>query len=632
GTKRLAAYVVTANGETLADGELRRFVRERLPDYMVPTWFIRLEALPLLPSGKLDRRALPEPEPLTSAAEVEYAPARTAVEETLARIWSDLLGVEKVGIHDNFFSLGGDSILSIQIVARAKEAGVRLAPRQLFQYQTVAELAAVASVEQARAAQQGPITGEAPLTPIQQWFFEQKFVEPNHWNMAVMLESSGALDTAAMKDVIARMIEHHDALRLRFGRDENGWRQFHADERAEPPFEVVDLASQSGPEQHRAVERIAAELQASLDLSAGPLLRVCWFDLGAGKGGRLLIILHHLIVDGVSWRVLLEDMQLAYGDLCAGRAPSLSAKTTSFKQWAESLRAYADSAALAELDYWLDQLSRPCARIPLDDPEGANVESSAQSVIVRLSPEETRALLQEVPGAYRTQINDALLQALAEAFARWVDAPHLLVEVEGHGREESIGDLDLSRTLGWFTVAYPVVLELDKDGDAGERLKRVKERLRAIPGRGIGYGVLRYLSEDATARRLREYSGAEVSFNYLGQLDGALDAAGFRIAPESPGPTRSPLARRSHLLEVEASISDGRLQCAFHYSENLHRRETVERLAEDYLAALCRVIEHCRADGAKGATPSDFPEARLNQAELNQFLSTIAGPKPGPAS
>ena len=544
-----------------------------------------------------------------------------------------MLGVEQVGIHDNFFGLGGDSILSIQIVARAKEAGLRLAPRQLFQYQTVAELAAVAGVEQAAAAEQGIISGEVPLTPIQHWFFDQNFSAPNHWNMAVMLESSAALDTAAMRAVIEWMIEQHDALRMRFYKDENGWRQIQPVERGELPFKVIDLADEPESEQRRAIERIAAESQASLDLSAGPLLRVCWFDLGAGKGGRLLIIIHHLVVDAVSWRVLLEDMQSAYGELRAGRSLSRRAKTTSFKQWADTLRAYAGSAAaLAELDYWLDQLSKPFPHLPTDDPTGANVESSVRSAVVRLSPEETRALLQDVPGAYRTQINDALLAALAEAFAGWVDAPYLLIEVEGHGREEEIGNADLSRTLGWFTATYPVVLELDQRDDAGERLKRVKEQVRAIPGRGIGYGVLRYLSEDVTAKRLREFSKPEVSFNYLGQLDGAVAATGFRIAPESPGPTRGPAALRSHSLEIEVSVGEGQLQCAFHYSENLHRRQTIERLAGGYLAGLRRVIAHCRGDGVKGATPSDFPEARLSQSELNQFLSMIGGPKSGAAN
>jgi non-ribosomal peptide synthase protein (TIGR01720 family) len=262
-----------------------------------------------------------------------------------------------------------------------------------------------------------------------------------------------------------------------------------------------------------------------------------------------------------------------------------------------------------------------------------NVESSAQSVLVRLNPEETHALLQEVPGTYRTQINDALLAALAETFGRWMNAPYLLIEVEGHGREEKIGNVDLSRTFGWFTATYPVALELDKHRDVGERLKRVKEQMRAIPSRGTGYGVLRYLSEDATARRLREFGKPEVSFNYLGQLDGAVDAAaGFRVAPESPGATRSPVDSRSHLLEIEASISDRQFQCSFYYSENMHRRRTIESLAEGYLAALRNVIEHCRASGAKGATPSDFPEARLNQSELNQFLSMISSSKPGPAN
>jgi amino acid adenylation domain-containing protein/non-ribosomal peptide synthase protein (TIGR01720 family) len=633
GIKRLVAYVVTANGVPVAESELREFISERLPDYMIPAEFVRLDALPLLPSGKLDRQALPDPAH-SASAEADHAPARSEVEETLVRIWSALLGIERIGIHDNFFRLGGDSILSIQIVARANEAGLRLTPRQLFQCQTIAELAAVAGVEQVVAAEQGLISGEVPLTPIQRWFFEQEFVEPNHWNMAVMLELPFALDAAIMRTVIERMLEHHDVLRMRFRKDESGWRQLHADEGGEHPFRTSDLASASEPEQRAAIEKIATELQASLDLSAGPLLRVCWFDLGAGKNGRLLIIIHHLVVDAVSWRLLLEDIQSAYRDLSAGAALHLMPKTTSFKQWAESLQDYANSpAAQSELRYWLDQMSKPFTPLPLDSLEGVNLESSAQSVFVCLGPEETRALLHAVPAAYRTQINDALLAALAEAFAGWMDAPYLLIEVEGHGREELIPHVDLSRTLGWFTITYPVVLELEKDGDVGARLKRVKEHLRAIPGRGIGYGVLGYLSEDAAAKPLREFSRPEVSFNYLGQLDAALDTgAGFRIAPESAGATRNRAASRSHLLEIEASISDGRLRCTFSYSENLHRRQTIEQLAENYLAALRKVIEHCRTSGARGATPSDFPEARLNQSDLDKFLSAIGGAKQPPVS
>jgi amino acid adenylation domain-containing protein/non-ribosomal peptide synthase protein (TIGR01720 family) len=633
GAKRIVAYVVMANDGPAPESELRKFVGERLPDYMTPARFVKLGALPLLLSGKLDRHSLPEPEALASATETDYAPARTAVEETLARIWSDLLGVEQVGVHDNFFSLGGDSILSIQIVARANEAGLRLAPRQLFQHQTIAELAAAAGIEQAAAAEQGMISGEAPLTPIQRWFFDQEFAEPNHWNMAVMLESSEVIDTAVMRGVVERMLGHHDALRMRFRKDEDGWRQVHAGGRGELPFHVVDLAGESGPEQRRAIERIAEELQSSLDLSAGPVLRVCRFDLGPGNGGRILVIIHHLVVDGISWRVLLEDMQSAYGDLCAGRALSLRAKTTSFKRWAESLQDYAGSAAVAsEAPYWLDQLGKPFTRIPLDNPAGVNIESSSQSVLARLSPEETRALLHDVPGAYRTQINDALLAAMAETFGRWMDGQYLLIEVEGHGREEGIADVDLSRTLGWFTTTYPLALELDKGRAVGERLQRVKEQLRAAPGHGVSYGVLRYLSEDVNAKRLCEFGKPEVSFNYLGQLDGALGAAAFRIAPESPGQTRSRVAARSHLLEIEAAVSDGQLQCGFHYSENIHRRESIERLAEGYLAALRSVIAHCREGGAKGASPSDFPEARLSQSELNKFLSMISGSEPEPLS
>jgi non-ribosomal peptide synthase protein (TIGR01720 family) len=427
--------------------------------------------------------------------------------------------------------------------------------------------------------------------------------------------------------VTERLLEHHDALRLRFHRDESGWRQVNAVHGGEIPFAFVDLTTAPEADRADAILEKASELQASLNLSEGPLLRICLFSLGENTC-RLLVITHHLVMDGMSWRILLEDMRQAYRQLSEGQEAKLAQKTTSFKRWAELLMSYAQSSeARREMSYWHGELSKDFAGLPVDHVNAENVEASARTVSVSLTPEETHALLHEVPAAYRTQINDALLTALAQALWLWTKQPRALMELEGHGREDVLEGVELSRTVGWFTTAFPLALKVESKGDIGEDLRRVKEQLRAIPGRGLGFGLLRYMTEGyESAERLRGSIRPEVSFNYLGQLDQALDeGSAFGLAKESIGPTHSGRAMRTHLLEVEASIIDGQLQVVWGYSENMHRRQTVESLAHDYICSLRKLIAHCRSGEARGFTPSDFPEARLTQKDLDRLIAGLSG-------
>ncbi|RMF26125.1 MAG: non-ribosomal peptide synthetase, partial [Chloroflexi bacterium] len=408
---------------------------------------------------------------------------------------------------------------------------------------------------------------------------------------------------------------------------QEGWEQRNVglDERV--PFTWVDLAALPATEQGETIEALTARLQASLDLSHGPLLRVAYFDLGPEHPARLFIVIHHLAVDGVSWRILLEDLQTLYQQLSRGEPARLPPKTTSFRHWARRLVEYAQTDEVRqELAYWLEVPSDGAARLPVDRPGGANTEASARSVTVALSPEETQALLQEVPAAYRTEINDALLTALAQAVARWTGSPTLLVALEGHGREDLFDDVDLSRTVGWFTTLYPVRLDLTGIYDPGEALKAVKEQLRRVPRRGIGYGLLRYLSQDReTVERLRALPTPEISFNYLGQLDQAVpEGSPFGPAPESGGPAHSPRGKRSHLLEINGVIAGGRLQLEWTYSENLHHRSTIERLAQDFIEALRAIIAHCQSPDAVGYTPSDFAEFEWDQEDLDDIMAAIS--------
>jgi amino acid adenylation domain-containing protein/non-ribosomal peptide synthase protein (TIGR01720 family)/FkbM family methyltransferase len=585
---RLVAWVA---GNLDAD-RLRRELRERLPEAMVPNTFVILAELPVTPTGKVDRKALPPPQPL--AAVSGYAAPRTREEQILAEIWAQTLRVPRVGRNDNFFELGGDSILSVQIVARARQAGLSFTMRQLFEHQTVAALARHAVLETAGTvrAEQGPVVGEVPLTPIQRWFFEQGFADPQHFNQALLLEAREPLSPAALERATAAIVEHHDALRLRFASRAGDWRQENAPAEPAVPFHLVDLSALPAPRRVQALAPAAAALQAGFNLSAGPLTRLCLFEAGAGLPSQLLWVSHHLVVDGVSWRVLLEDLERAYRQAARGQRPGFPPKTTSFQEWARRLAAHAGSDVVAdEREHWREIAGVPVPRLPVDFPSGGNLVGDEATVSFELSTEETADLLQTLPSVYHNRIDDALLSSLGRALAGWIGYSQLRLDLEGHGREPLFDDLDLSRTVGWFTSLYPVVLEA---GDAGPdaALVSAKNRLRAVPGRGLGHGLLRHLGK---THFLEEAPSAEILFNYLGQVDGTLDQLSlFRVSTASAGPGRSPRAHRAYLLAIDGIVTEGRLRMTLTYGSRVHRRETMERLAAAYADTLRQLIQHGR--------------------------------------
>ena len=625
--KRLVAYVVAEEG--LSQGELRAYLKDRLPDYMVPASFVFLDRLPLTPHGKIDRRALPAPDPLRAEEEETFVAPETATQKMLADIWREVLRVDRVSVHDNFFALGGDSILSIQIIARAHQAGIQLTPRQLFQHQTIAELAAVAGTNPTIEAEQGPVTGAVPLTPIQQAFFEQDLPEPHHYNQSAMFVAKRPIDGALLEKVVERMLIHHDALNLRFAHEQSTWRSFNVVYQAPPPFHTIDLSPLAVADQDLACEQAASSIQASLNLSEGPLLRVALFEFGQGRPARLLIVIHHLAVDGVSWRILLEDMQYAYEQLSRGGPVRLPLKTTSFKQWAEKLAEHAQSQSLRDqLPYWLAQISEPLSKLPIDHSRGLNTRKSAKTVTASLSVAETNVLLHEMPEAYKAQINDLLLVALAQAFARWTERQSLLIALEGHGREELVEGVDLLRTVGWLTSIFPVRLDLEGVSSPGEALRAIKQQLRAVPDRGIGYGLLRYLTGDRDSdeqiKKLRTHEWPEVSLNYLGQFDQILpESSLLGLAEESIGPIQSLRGRRRHLLEVNGGVIGGQLRMEWTYSENFHKRDTVERLAENFVESLRELITHSRSQDEEIYSPSDFPLLDLQREQLDSILTQL---------
>ncbi|MFE8600248.1 amino acid adenylation domain-containing protein [Archangium violaceum] len=620
GLKRLVAYV-TGEAQALGPESLRAFLKERLPEHLVPAAFVALPALPLTSSGKVDRKALPAPDARPELKQSFVAP-RDDVEQKLATVWAQVLGLKQVGVHDNFFELGGDSISTLQIISRARQVGLHLSPKQIFQRQTIAELAPLATVGRAIQSEQGVVVGPVPLTPIQQAFFESGLPRPHHFNQSLLLETREPVDSALLERALGALVRHHDALRMRFVQEDGPWRQINAGLERSASVPRIDLSSVPEAGQAAALEAEATRIQGSFDLSEGLLLRAALFDRGPQRTGRLLLVAHHLVVDTVSWRTLLEDLDGAYRSLRQGKEPALPPKTTSFKAWAERLEAHARSEALeAQLPFWCSESRQQVRPLPVDLPGGANTLASLRMVKAELDAAETRLLLQEVPSAYRARINDVLLTALARACATWTGQPRLLVDLEGHGREELFEDVDLSRTVGWFTSVTPVLLEVPASASPGDTLRSVRDGLRQIPAGGLGYGLLRYLGRDEVARKMGALPKAQVAFNYLGQMDAAANSSPlFGLARESSGSERGPGAERGHLLEVSAVVIDGQLRLSFSYSQHLHAEATLQGLAQAFLASLRELISGRTGPDALRYTPADFPLARLPAEDLDRTL------------
>ncbi|MEO8334159.1 MAG: amino acid adenylation domain-containing protein [bacterium] len=613
GEHRLVAYVV-AEGKAPTLGGLREHLMLTLPEYMVPAVFMWLPSLPLTSSGKVDRRSLPEPELDRETLSRAFVAPSTSAERTLAEIWQRVLRLERVGVEDNLFELGGDSLLSVQIVSQARQAGLGLTLTQVLRHPTIGALAKVAQVASVRA-QLGDVIGAVPLTPIQQWFFEGQRENERHWNQAFLFTIPAHLDADTLADALTAVTQAHDSLRLRFERTADGWRQRCIAEAERARIDEVYLWQQPASKHAELMLETCEQVERSLDITSGPLIRVALFRLAPEQRGRMLIAVHHLAVDGVSWRILLEDLESAYSQIDSGHPVTLPAKTTPFGRFAVGLDARAMSNS--ELPYWERVGSPESKRLPRDlASSGTDIAANTRVVVGKLDVAETRALLQDVPAAYNTQINDALLSALAESLGDWTGDGEIVVNVEGHGREDIVEGADLSRTMGWFTTIFPVRLALHRI-DAGVRLKETKELLRAVPRRGIGYGVLRYLEG---AETLRAQTTPDVVFNYLGQFDQVLAGSSlFGFATESTGAWYGQETQRRHLLELNALVVEGQLELRWSYSAAAHTAATISALSERYVAALRGVIAHCASPDAGGFTPSDFPLARLDQRAIDQL-------------
>ncbi|GHE84708.1 hypothetical protein GCM10018785_60860 [Streptomyces longispororuber] len=685
--RHLVAYTVRARDETFAarrgggtghftldsgvvPGELRAHLAQRLPPYMIPAAFVALDELPLTATGKVDRAALPDPE----FHGADYRAPRDAREECLAALFAEVLGTERVGVDDDFFAIGGDSIQSIQVATRARARGLAVSARDVFAHRTVAALAqAVTTAGDGTAPVldelDGGGTGFLPHLPVTRWVrgWGPGF---DRFSQAMVLKLPEGIDRAGLAATLGAVVDHHDLLRARLvpagdGADTDGL--------LVAPAGTVDAdalirrVAHDGPWEADTADGPAdawrdlllAELDAAtarLDPEGGVPAQFVWFDAGEDRAGRLLAVLHHLVVDGVSWRILLPDLARAWQCVRAGETPELPPVGTSVRRWAHALVAEAHRPArTAEVELWRSVVSGPDPLVGARrlDP-AVDVVSTLSRVRVQLPAEVTETLLTTLPAAFRGGVNDGLLTALAMAVATWRAArgtsePSVLIRLEGHGREEAAAPgADLSRTVGWFTSVFPVRLDVsgaDLDDAfaggpaAGALVKAVKEQLLALPDKGIGYGLLRHLNPD-TAAVLAPHPLGQIGFNYLGRF-----SAGADMPPELRGLgfTQDPgVAELAELdagqdprmpapaeLDINAHVTDTpegpRLGALFTAPEGVLPATAVQDLADLWCRALEGLARHAERPGAGGPTPSDVPLVTVGQGDLDTWRERHPG-------
>lgn len=601
----LCAYIVLKNpaGAALAGGELREYLGERIPLYMVPRYFITVERLPLTVNGKIDRKALPEPDETVLDSSAEYVSPGNEAEQLLVEVWEKVLGRDKIGVNENFYQIGGDSIKSIQVAARMHKAGYKIEIKDILTYPTIAGLAAVVEKTE-RIPEQSVKPGIIPLTPIQRWFFEKIVIDRHHYNQAVMLHRRAGFDEEFIRNAFRVIVEHHDALRIvcdMTGNDiiqENrgpGDRMFH--------LRIIDLPRQCDVEQE--IKKEAGSLQGSIDLKSGPLVHLGLFR--TGEGDYLLVAIHHLVIDGVSWRILLEDMETLCQQYKNKEKLELPLKTDSFKLWSERLSAYADSIDfLKEKPYW-KQLESGKKSPAEKDTQWAGKIMDAKVLSFSLNKKETEQLLTKVNNAYNTEINDILLTGMGLGLREFLESEKLLIALESHGREDILSGLDISRTVGWFTGLYPVKLDFSCRGDMSRQIKEVKEALHRVPHKGIGYGILRYLTDKKHKEEMCLDLSPRISFNYLGQFDSDVKGReAFEISSLSTGTMVSPRIVRSYELDIQGMIFDGRLSISIIYNSGQYEEEAVSSLVERCKESLRLVISHCLSQKEAEITPCDL--------------------------
>lgn len=585
--------------------ELRAFLKAQLPDAMVPTAIVPITSLPVSSNGKLDRAALPSPEPWMAGDRAKRRAPGTAAESALAEAWRDILGVADIGVDDNYFELGGDSIQGIQIVTRAAAAGLAITPRMIFQHPTIAGLAAAAKPIGVSLADQGPVVGEVPMLPIQRWFLDAG--DPLHdvFGQYALFELRADVDESALERAFADLLDVHDGLRARFDKQDGRWRSRLEAPGGPTPWTALDISGSS-------VDAAIVTAYGQLHIGDGPLVRALLLRDGDAGSRRLLVVAHHLVVDAVSWTILGSDLATGYRRIVTGQRQTPIRKTASVRQWAKRLARFGEELPVGEGDYWSAQLTATSS-----SNRTYGVVGDLVSHTVRLSPAYTTDLLDRLPSRHH-RVEEVLMTVLGRTLARHTGSDSATVDIERHGRDV-VDDLDVSRTVGWFTVLHPMLLPTDPAQDPLRSLTAVKQYLSTIPAGGAGYGLLRYPDEGLPTIPTNAPS---VRFNYLGRSKPAvIQSADPWTCPPRLSSWQSPQMQCRHEIEVDAAVVDDQVSVTWRWTGGAHHAAMTE-LAESYLHELEALIERCGRDVAP--IPADFPLALLDQETIDAHFADPA--------
>ncbi|MBY0125172.1 plipastatin non-ribosomal peptide synthetase PpsC [Bacillus subtilis] len=618
GSKELFGYISVKAG-TNAE-QVRSLLARSLPNYMIPAYIIEMETLPLTSNGKLNRKALPEP---NFTSKQTYAPPRNDLEDQLALIWQEVLGIQRIGIEDSFFELGGDSIKALQVSARLGRYGLSLQVSDLFRHPKIKDLSPFIRKSE-RIIEQGPVQGDVPWTPVQQWFFSQDIEERHHFNQSVMLFHSGRLSENAIRPALKKLAEHHDALRMVYRNDDRRWIQSNQGIHESQLYSLrtSDLSqSESGWETQ--IKQEVADLQQSINLQEGPLLHAALFKTLTGD--YLFLAIHHLVVDGVSWRILLEDLSAGYQQAAAGQTIQLPPKTDSYQEYARRIQEYAQSSKLIrEEAYWRTVEEQQAAELPYEIPHHVNIDfSKRDSLSFSLTEADTAVLLQNVNHAYGTDTQDILLTAASLAICEWTGGSKLRIAMEGHGREHILPELDISRTVGWFTSMYPALISFENHRDElGTSVKTVKDTLGRIPNKGVGYGMLKYLTHPEN-KSITFSKTPEISFNYLGQFNDIERQDTFRPSSLGSGKDITHTWKREQIIEMSAMTADKKLHFNLSYPPARFHRNTMEQLINRIEHFLLDIMKHCAGQQKAEKTLSDFSSQSLTAEDLDSISSLV---------
>jgi amino acid adenylation domain-containing protein/non-ribosomal peptide synthase protein (TIGR01720 family) len=620
--KYIVAYIIKENNIEIQ--ELKEHVARYLPEYMVPQYLIFIDKIPMTVNGKLDTKSLPNTEILINE---NYIAPRDKIEEIINNIWVEVLCVDKeqIGINRNFFELGGDSINVIQVNSRLLKYNIKLEIKDVFLYPTIAELRHHVRFNE-EIADQGSVMGEIAMTPIQRNFFNQSFFDKHYFNQSIMLYRKDGFDQKIIVEVLEKILEHHDILRAVFIKKNKNVIQYNRPVDTNL-FDIKCLDVSNKQKNIEEIKDFCNERQSSLILESGPLLNVGLININ--QESHLLVVVHHLIIDAVSWRIFLEDFEIGYNQVLLGNKIKLPMKTHSFKVWADELVKYSVSKKLLdEIKYWSKIEQTDITKLPKDNDIDLNLRKGRflKSSWFTLEKLDTSKLIKETHNAYNTKIDDILLAGLCLSVKEWSNNDKVLISVEGHGREEILENINVNRTIGWFTSEYPILFNLEQTGNLSEVIKCVKETNRSIPNKGVGYGILRYLTKDDLKEGVKFQTNPEIRFNYLGQLNQQSKPDGdklFSFSDIESGSTISPEMQNTYSLEIGGRVVDGQLLIVINYNSYEYFEKTINELINFFKQNLLEIIEHCISKEELELTLSDFSTNKLDEEDIHSILENF---------